>query len=240
VSAPCAALSDPGLKRRLNEDCCAVDAARGLYVVADGLGAHAAGRQASQTGVAALLRCAVPEAAETPLAMLRRAVRQANREIHAQAIADARLRGMGTTLAALWLCAGQAHWAHVGDSRIYLLRGGRLIALTLDHSLATDRAARRAAAGRAGMPGDPRHVVTRALGVQPEVEPDTARLCTRPGDLFALLTDGISAVLSPEELADILGASRSDLTAAANGLVAASHRRGGEDNATVVLVRVDA
>jgi protein phosphatase len=233
VADLCAALSDAGLKRRVNEDCCGMDPARGMYVVADGLGAHAAGRRASETGVAALLRWDPTLASETPLAALRRAVRAANREIHALAASDPRLRGMGTTLAVLWVWQRHACWAHVGDSRIYRVRDGRLAALTLDHSLAADGVAARRRRPCRGQ----RHIVTRALGVQPEVEPDTAQLRVRPGDLFALCTDGISAALPEPELAQILCSAPADLAVTARALVDAANARGGEDNATVVLVR---
>jgi protein phosphatase len=150
---------------------------------------------------------------------------------------DAQLRGMGTTLAALWLRGDEATLAHAGDSRLYLLRERRLHGLTLDHSLVSERV-RAELLARAGAHHPSRHVITRAVGVMPAVEPDVSSLRAKPGDVLMLCSDGISAQLSDAELEHCL-AGRRDLDAAAERLIELANARGGEDNATVILVGLD-
>jgi protein phosphatase len=233
----CAARSDVGCKRDFNEDFFAIESALGLFVVADGLGGHVAGRRASETAVQAFLAACAAPGAETPLAQLRRAVREANRAIRALVEAEPSLEGMGTTLAALQLRGAEAAIAHVGDSRIYLLRAGKLCALTLDHSMVADLVAYRRLSAVAAQRHPQRHVITRALGVQAALEPDVAVLRVERDDLFLLCTDGISAALTESEVAGVLGEAGGDLDAAADRLIALANERGGDDNATAVLVR---
>ncbi|HXZ86351.1 MAG TPA: SpoIIE family protein phosphatase, partial [Myxococcota bacterium] len=131
----------------------------------------------------------------------------------------------------------EAALAHVGDSRIYLLRGGRLRALTLDHSMVADLVAYRRLSRAAALRHPQRHVITRALGVQPVLEPDVGSLLLEPGDLFLLCTDGISSALDDDEIAEVLRAADPALEGAADRLIALANDRGGDDNATVILVR---
>jgi protein phosphatase len=240
MAAACAVRSDVGRKRDFNEDFFGVDPASGVFAVADGLGGHVAGRRASETAVHSFLAaCATAADAgdENPLAFLRRAFRQANQAIRALAASDPALRGMGTTLAALYVRGAEAAIAHVGDSRVYLLRGEKLHALTLDHSMVADLVAFRRLAPAAAQRHPQRHVITRALGVSPGLEPDAGMLRLRPDDAFVLCTDGICAALSEDEIARVLALAGPDLDAAADDLISLANERGGEDNATVVIVR---
>ena len=237
MPAVCAARSDVGCKRAFNEDSFAVEPGLGVFVVADGLGGHVAGRRASETAVRAFLTACAAASGQAPLAALRLAVRDANRAIRALVEAEPSLSGMGTTLAALQLRGSDATLVHVGDSRIYLLRGGALLALTLDHSMVADLVAYRRLSPTAALRHPQRHVITRALGVQPVLEPDVAMLRVEPGDLFLLCTDGISTALGEDEITDALRAAGSDLEAAAGRLIAMANDRGGDDNATAILVR---
>jgi protein phosphatase len=240
MPAVCAARSDVGCKRDFNEDFYAVDPARGVFVVADGLGGHVAGRRASETAVQAFLQACAPAAearGEAALERLRAAVRQANRSIRALVEAEPSLKGMGTTLVALQLGAAEAALVHVGDSRIYLLRSGRLHALTLDHSMVADLVAYRRLSPSAAQRHPQRHVITRALGVQPGLEPDAAWLRVLRGDLFLLCTDGISSALAEHEIRDVLAEAGADLDAVAAQLIARANGHGGDDNATALVVR---
>jgi protein phosphatase len=240
MPAVCAARSDVGRKRDFNEDFHGVDAASGTFVVADGLGGHVAGRRASEAAVRSFLAtCAAAGegGGESPLAFLRRAVRQANHAIRTLAASDPSLSGMGTTLAALQLRGADAAIVHVGDSRLYLLRDGKLHSLTLDHSMVADLVAFRRLPPAAAQRHPQRHVITRALGVAAGLEPDVALLRIRADDAFVLCTDGISAALGEDEIASVLLGAQLDLESAADELIALANERGGEDNATVVLVR---
>jgi protein phosphatase len=237
MPAVCAARSDVGCKRDFNEDSFAVEPALGVFVVADGLGGHVAGRRASETAVQAFLTACASADGEAPLAALRLAARDANRAIRALVEAEPSLSGMGTTLAALQLRGGEAALVNVGDSRIYLLRGGGLHALTLDHSMVADLVVYRRLDPAAALRHPQRHVITRALGVQPVLEPDVASLRVERGDLFLLCTDGISSAVEEGEIARALRAAGADLEAAADRLIALANDRGGDDNATAILVR---
>ncbi|HXZ85066.1 MAG TPA: PP2C family serine/threonine-protein phosphatase [Myxococcota bacterium] len=234
-----ASRSDPGLKRTVNEDFFAVDEKRGLFVVADGLGGHVAGRRASELGVGVFVETvAAEEGDDAPLALLRTAFGRANAAIRDLSQRDPQLRGMGTTLAALWLRGDEALLAHAGDSRLYLYRAGALHALTIDHSLVGERVARGELTHEQARVHPSRHVITRAVGVLEAVDPDLASLRPRAEDVFVLCSDGISSQLTDAEICDCLLECRSDLARASRELVDLANARGGEDNATVVLVAV--
>ncbi len=235
-----AAHSDPGRKRNANEDFFAIDDKLGLFVVADGLGGHVAGRRASELGVGVFVETVAADGEDAPLAVLRSAFAHANAAIRNLAARDPQLRGMGTTLAALWLRGEEALVAHAGDSRLYLFRGGALHALTLDHSLVGERVARGELTTEQARVHPSRHVITRAVGVLESVTPDVASLKPRPGDVFVLCSDGISGQLTDDEIRDCLAECRTNLTRASRELVDLANARGGEDNATVVLVAVSA
>jgi len=232
------AVSDIGRKRAVNEDSYAVDDARGIFVVADGLGGHVAGRTASDTAVSHVVSELLEEG-DPQLAQLRRAVRRANAAILGRSRAQPELKGMGTTLAALCIGAGRAQIAHVGDSRIYLLRRCVLHRLTLDHSYVTELVFRRRMDPAVARTHPNRHVITRALGVFPPCEPDTSEVLVEADDLFVLCTDGITGPIPDEELCERLVAGAADLRELADSLVDCANERGGDDNSTLVLVRAE-
>jgi PPM family protein phosphatase len=147
---------------------------------------------------------------------------------------------MGTTLAALWLRGGEALLAHAGDSRLYLFRGGALHALTIDHSVVGERVARGELTLEQARIHPSRHVITRAVGVLDAVDPDVASLRPRASDVFVLCSDGISAQLTDGEISECLAECGTDLARASRELVDLANARGGDDNATVVLVAITA
>ena len=234
-----AAQTDVGQKREANEDFYAVVEDRGLYIVADGLGGHVAGRRASELGVHEFLNNLVIGVGELPADGMRRAFEASNLAILADAERNPEYRGMGTTLVALWIRDQQATLAHVGDSRAYVRRDGKLHPLTLDHSLVGEMIARRQLSESAARTHPHRHIITRAMGVATGAIPDVSALKVEPGDLFVLCSDGISAQLSEAALAEIIAEGGRDLQAAAAALIDEANRRGGDDNATVVLVEVE-
>jgi serine/threonine protein phosphatase PrpC len=229
-----------GRRRRSNEDRYALAPDLGLYLVADGMGGHTAGQVASEMAAEASLRAArTLQGASASLAeKLRYAVTSANREIYQAGKEHPELAGMGTTLVALLLHEGRAALAHVGDSRAYLVRGDRIRQLTDDHSVVGELLRRREISADAAREHPHRHVLTRALGVRPVVEPDLAELSPEPGDVFALCSDGLTAHVRDEEIAGAV-ADEEDLQQAVDALIDLANSRGGEDNVTVLVIRCD-
>ncbi len=234
------ARTDVGLRRRVNEDCFALAADLGLYLVADGMGGHTAGQVASELAAEGAVRAlrTLEDATASLAEKLRYAVAAANREIFSTAQQKPHLAGMGTTLVALLTGGERVALAHVGDSRAYLIRGGRIRQLTDDHSLVAELVRRREISEVAARGHPHRHVLTRALGVRRTVEPDLAELTPAVGDLFVLCSDGLTGHVSDEEIAAQVSGD-ADLDAAAERLIDLANARGGEDNITVLLARAE-
>jgi protein phosphatase len=235
-----AARSDLGLRRSANEDAWAVAEDLGLYLVADGMGGHTAGQLASRLAVEAALRSlrTLEGAAASLTEKLRYAVAAANREVYDTSQARPPLAGMGTTFVALLAGSERVALAHVGDSRAYLVRGGRIRQLTDDHSLVGELVRRHEISETAARGHPHRHVLTRALGVRHTVEPDLAELSPRMGDSFVLCSDGLTGHVRDEEIGEAV-ARDADPDAVCAALVALANSRGGEDNTTVVLVHCE-
>jgi protein phosphatase len=236
-----AAQTDVGLRRRGNEDRFAVEPRLGLCLVADGMGGHSAGQVASALAADAVVASLreLAGGAESVAEQLRRAIEEANRAIYAAARDTDAYHGMGTTLVALLVSGGRAAIAHVGDSRAYRMRGGRIRQLTDDHSVVGELLRRHEISADDAREHPQRHVLTRALGVRGSVEPDLAELTLAPGDLFVLCSDGLTNHVEDDEIAKLASAS-TDLDAVCTALVGLAKRRGGEDNITIVLARCDA
>jgi protein phosphatase len=203
-----------------------------LYVVCDGMGGHAAGevasRVATQTCRAAYYH---DDRGSDPPQRLAAAVAAANRAILAAAEAEAERRGMGSTLVALLVIGERAWVAHVGDSRAYHLRDGRLTLLTQDHLLVTAMLGLTGEAAKAHRQG---HVLSRALGVAPEMPVDVTSVPWREGDRVLLCTDGLSGALMDSELAACLAAGEPKEVVAA--LMARARKFEADDNSTAVVV----
>jgi protein phosphatase len=233
-----AAGTDVGLRRSANEDRYVIASELGLYLVADGMGGHTAGQVASDLAAQSAVRALETlEGAQPTLAeKLRYAVAAANREIFDTAQEKPHLTGMGTTLVAVLAGGQRIALAHVGDSRAYLIRAGKIRQLTDDHSLVAELVRRREITAHAARGHPHRHVLTRALGVRRAVEPDLAELSPAVGDLFVLCSDGLTGhVLDDEIAAEVT--RQDDLDTACANLIALANSRGGEDNTTVMVVR---
>ena len=232
-----AARTDVGRKRRGNEDCYAAAEDLGLYLVADGMGGHNAGQVASEIAAQAsvdALRTLV-DASASLTDKLRYSVAAANREILDTAQRKPELSGMGTTLVALLVGPDRVALAHVGDSRAYLIRAGRIRQLTDDHSLVAELVRRHEITETAARGHPHRHVLTRALGVRRSVEPDLAELTPASEDIFVLCSDGLTGHVRDAEIAEV-ATTAGDLDSACEQLVDLANDRGGEDNITVLLV----
>ena len=235
-----AARSDVGLRRRSNEDRFALVPEHGFYLVADGMGGHTAGQVASQLAAEAATRAinALEGASATPCEKLRMVVAAANRAIYLAAQRQPEYAGMGTTVVAVLAAGDRAALAHVGDSRAYLVRRGKIRQLTDDHSIVGELLRRQEISADAAREHPHRHVLTRALGVRENVEPDLAELSPAHGDVFVLCSDGLTNHIEDLELAKLV-TETSDLQEACEDLVDVANGRGGEDNVTVVLARVE-
>jgi len=224
--------TDTGRRRRQNEDAFVCEPP--LFAVADGMGGAQAGELASRLAAAAIEEGALAIRGEESVAGI---VRTANARIFEHSVRDPTAAGMGTTATVAFVDeeAGTAAIAHVGDSRAYRYRAGVLEQLTTDHSLVGElvRSGRLTEAEAAVHPH--RSVITRALGTEAEVDVDTLTVDLRAGDLVLLCSDGLSAMVRDEEIVRLLEATRGDPHDAAEALVAAANRAGGEDNVTVVL-----
>jgi protein phosphatase len=223
-------LSDPGRRRLRNEDAYVISPP--LFAVADGMGGAQAGELASRIAVEAIGEQAGARGEERVTTL----IREANRRIFARSSEDAAASGMGTTMtAALVGDDGTVTIGHVGDSRAYLLRAGRLDQLTEDHSLVAELVR----TGRLSPDEAERHpqrsVITRALGTDPDVDVDIFTVETEAGDLFLLCSDGLTSMVGDDEILSTLEEARDDLEQAARSLIRKANRGGGEDNITVVF-----
>jgi PPM family protein phosphatase len=228
-----AGVTDVGRQRNTNEDSLVV--APPFFAVADGMGGARAGEVASQLATEAFGGESDPsEPAEGQLA---RIVRDANRRIYELASSDESRRGMGTTLTAAKIEGDEVSIGHVGDSRAYRLRDEALEQLTRDHSLVAELERTGQISPEAAEHHPQRSIITRALGPEPDVDVDTYTVTGREGDVFLLCSDGLTGMVSDDEVASILR-SADGLQAAAETLVRAANQSGGKDNITVVLFRL--
>ncbi len=239
-------LSDVGLVRRRNEDVWAIVPEQRLYLLADGMGGHRSGDVAAREAVGTLARLlterlpALP--ADAPLYdvcwCIRMAFEEVNRAVYQLGKTDEGLRGMGTTLCCLHVHDEGIILAHVGDSRIYRLSHGELEQVTEDHSLLSELiSSGQIPAESAGL-FTYKNIITKAVGTEPIVEPSVNAVELCHGDLFLMCSDGLSDLLVKEEIEAVL-ATTPDLQEAAQSLLEEAKRRGGYDNITVILLRID-
>jgi protein phosphatase len=242
------ALTDVGSVRQYNEDSLAIDAGRGIVAIADGMGGHRAGEVASRmaadvllTGLARAADRFRPHAQPSgPALAVTECIKRANRTIYEAGRADARYRGMGTTLALAVFFDDEVTLAHVGDSRVYRVRGGRLTLLTRDDSLLRDQVDLGVISAAEAHQSHNRSLVTRALGVYESVSPHVQQDAARPGDLYLVCSDGLNDLVPDDDIELILTELDANLPLAAQVLVQAAKDNGGLDNVSVILARVRA
>lgn len=247
-----AGLTDVGRKRNHNEDSFLIDDQLQLFVVADGMGGHAGGGTASRIAVETIDRelRKIAEQDSTPFKVatnlqdsplpeyLRTAVERACGEIFKAAQDDPRLNGMGTTVISLLVRGNHALFAHVGDSRAYLIRGELIQQISEDHSLVNEQI-------KAGMitPEEAKHsryknIITRSVGFEEEVQVDVMGLLSEAGDAFVLCSDGLANLVEDKEIRELV--AQSDIKDVPKKLIDLANERGGDDNITVIVVKTEA
>ena len=226
--------TDTGRQRRDNEDNAFVRAP--LFVVADGMGGAQAGEVASKLAVEEFHE-ALPDAGSAEERLTDR-IRAANRRIYDLSRTEHEHAGMGTTLTAAYLDDDRLAVAHVGDSRAYIFRDGELTRLTQDHSLVEELVRQGKLTEEQAAEHPQRSIITRALGIEGDVEVDTWTYPMRAGDVVLLCSDGLTSMIGEEQIGQILGEERG-LDRAADRLIGAANDAGGRDNITVVLFRLE-
>ena len=229
--------TDPGLRRKRNEDSILAREDFGLFVVADGMGGHSGGAVASDLAVRTIehayerheFRGPHDDVVPRRASELGRSIQMANEAIFARAGADKLLAGMGTTICAARFSPSKqrVYVGHVGDSRVYLFRNGRLRQMTVDHTMKT-----------LGVDGEGAGHLSRAVGVWPVVPVDIVLGKPKPGDLYLLCSDSLTKMVPEDVIAHILATAETP-RAAVDALIAEANSRGGKDNIAVIVVRVD-
>lgn len=246
-----AGLTDVGRRRAVNQDAFYCDDTLGLYVVADGMGGHAAGEIASAEAVDQVLgmvargrgildRLAEGDTSEPTLRqairVLESAVQAATYMVFGLAQADPERQGMGTTLTALAICGSYGITAQVGDSRVYLVRDGRAMSLTEDHTLVAWQLKQGIITEEEARVSPHRNVITRAVGSRDYVQVDTHFFQAQHGDSFLLCSDGLHGYLDDEEIPPIVSDGPQN---AVRRFITLANQRGGRDNITAVVVTLD-
>jgi serine/threonine protein phosphatase PrpC len=242
-----------GMKRTHNEDNFSIIEDSGLYVVADGMGGHASGEVASKMAVDSLKEFFAATAQDPertwPYKMDRAkgyeenrlitGIKLANLRIYETAQREAKKRGMGTTFVSIFTANDGVYVAHVGDSRVYRFRDGKLEALTEDHSLLNDyiKIKHLSAEEIANFPH--KNVIVRALGMKDSVQVDVHIDNPRLGDIYVLCSDGLSGMVKDQEISDVVMTER-DLDVVCDRLISMANKNGGLDNITVVAIRIEA
>ena len=246
-----AGLTDVGRKRKHNEDTFVLEMNEGLFAVADGMGGHAAGEVAAKIAVDTIQEFILDTSQKMESTWpypynhqwkfnsnrLAVAVEKANERVMAAVARQPSLKGMGTTVVAAILNGNSLSVAHVGDSRAYRLRGGSIERLTDDHSWVHEQIMTGILTEEEARTHPLKNVVTRALGGGATVVPELQEFDLQPGDRYLLCSDGLTTMISDEEVESILK-SEADLDGACRRLIEAANSNGGLDNVTVILVEI--
>lgn len=244
MKASCA--SDIGRKRKVNEDRCFFDANRGLFIVADGVGGHRAGETASEIAVKTVSTSLFPAGGAADYERtggsvsdaIRRSIGEANEAIYTAASRNPELRGMGTTIVVALRSDSELCIAHVGDSRAYLIRDDLIKQLTEDHSFVAELVRLGRITPEEARRHHLRHVITRCLGTEPQVDVDIQEIRLLSGDYVVLCTDGLSDLVSDGVIKDVV-LDAGEPTKACRRLVHLANELGGTDNITVIVVHLD-
>lgn len=239
-----------GMKRSSNEDNFFLLAEENLYIVADGMGGHASGEVASQIAVETLANFYIDTARDEEITWpykedkalaydqnrLITGIKLANRRVWETAQADPRYRGMGTTIVSMVCSPSGVYAGHVGDSRLYCVRDGRISQVTADHSLLNDYLKVHKLTPEEIEHFPHKNVIVRALGMKDTVTVDVTKVEPRAGDIFVLCSDGLSGMIEDDAILDAVVTGGQDLESICQDLIARANANGGQDNITAVLV----
>jgi PPM family protein phosphatase len=245
------AISDVGRKRTANEDTYTADGDLNLFIVADGMGGHAAGEVASKVAVESIQdfirytsndkEITWPYEFDESLTMAGNRLKSAIQIAHAKVLEvtaqKKEFQGMATTVVSLLMDDAKAQVAHVGDSRAYLIREDKLIQLTSDHSWVNEQLRTGAITSQQARNHPYRNIVTRALGGPNPVDVDVSEEPMQDGDIILLCSDGLNTMLSDEQILETVRDNRDDLDKACQALISLANENGGEDNVTAILVK---
>jgi protein phosphatase len=244
-------VSDIGQRRPHNEDSTLCDAGAGIVILADGMGGYKAGEVASAIAVSSIHRAILDNIQngknrrkdkETGLSyvssIVRNSITQVNSEIYNMAQSDRQCHGMGTTIVVVLFHNNICTIGHVGDSRLYRIRSGAITQMTKDHSLIQELIDRGMYTPEEAEKHAPRNLITRAVGIEPEVEVDLGEENVMPDDIYMLCSDGLNDMVDDEEIHLTLSKYSANLAQCADELVRLANNKGGKDNISVVLVRI--
>lgn len=239
-------LSDVGLVRQNNEDLCSQLPEHGFYLLADGMGGHQAGEVAAREAVMTLNLLiqkwhedeSTNKDIGNTISFIQYAIEQTNRIVHEISRTDASLKGMGTTLCLLYFLDTKVIYAHVGDSRIYRLRQQRLEQITKDHSLLSELIDLGQINEEEASHFMYKNIITKAIGTERDVEPSVRFDNLAPQDLFLMCSDGLTDMVSHDEIEEILNKA-TDINRAAKNLISAAKKKGGHDNISVLIAQVN-
>ena len=248
-----AVASDMGQVRQNNEDSFLADPVLGIFAVADGMGGHASGEVASRLAIESLQESIARARKEkestlsadstailsSPANLMVNGIRLANQRIYKTSQENKEYKGMGTTLVAVYFSVAPSIVAHVGDSRLYHLRGQAIRQITEDHSWVWEQYKQGLIAKEAISTSPHKNIVTRALGIQPTVDVDVQELEVQQGDFLLLCSDGLSDLVRDEEMLGAVSRNSRDLEGHCNNLVRLANSRGGKDNITVLLIQIE-
>ncbi len=233
-------MSDRGMNRHHNEDFFHLDTGRGICIVADGMGGHLGGEVASREAVETflgLIKPRIDEGAVFDAQLLKDAVEKTNRHVFRKSLEDEELKGMGTTFVAGILHRNGMFLVNVGDSRAYRIRDDTIEQLTRDHSLVQEMLEEGKLTSELANTYQFRHVITRVIGSEKEVEPDIETLPVEDGDMLLFCSDGLTEMLEDSEILDLCRQGKS-VQAMARDLVLEANKRGGKDNITVIIAEI--
>ncbi|MBE0625090.1 MAG: Stp1/IreP family PP2C-type Ser/Thr phosphatase [Burkholderiales bacterium] len=243
--------TDPGMVRSNNEDSIASIPENGLVVLADGMGGYNAGEVASGMATTVLtteLRQRLQEHAphevdpqtggKAAVKMLQQQIAKANASIYQASQSQPQYAGMGTTLVVALFYDNKVMAAHIGDSRLYRMRGGEFVQLSKDHSLLQEQIDAGMLTKEQAKGSSNKNLVTRAVGIDPAVEAEIHEYDTRPGDIYLLCSDGLSDMVNDEDIGMTLQALGANLNLAVHQLVQMANDNGGRDNVSVILVKI--
>lgn len=244
-------ISDVGKRRPHNEDSILCDLSKGLVILADGMGGYKAGEVASAIAVTSTHKKILEGLKQVDRgdidhatglsnvsSVVKNAIIHVNSEIYRTAQSDPQCQGMGTTMVVVLFHNNIVTIGHVGDSRLYRIRQGSFSQVTKDHSLIQELIDRGLYTREEAEKNTPKNLVTRAIGIEPEVQVDIAEETVHPGDIYMLCSDGLNDMVDDEEIHLTLSKYSANLAQGANELVRLANKNGGKDNISVVLIRV--